>query len=85
METVPDSPERSSCPNTRKAILTPADLVAAHGAIATAITAQEITPQDGAALATVLEAHSRAFELLGQEKRVEALETEVRHLRSTLT
>jgi hypothetical protein len=66
-------------------IRTPADLVAAHGAIATAITAQEITPQDGAALATVLEAHSRAFELLGQEKRVEALETEVRHLRSKLT
>jgi hypothetical protein len=42
-------------------IRTPADLVAAHGAIATAITAQEITPQDGAALATVLETPGRAF------------------------
>jgi hypothetical protein len=63
----------------------PADLVAAHAAVVAAIAAQEITPQDGAALSAVLETHRRAFELVGQEKRVEALEAQVRHLKAKLT
>lgn len=63
---------------------TPADLVAAHAAVVSAMAAQTITPQDGAAIAAVLETHRRAFELLGQEERVEALEAEVRSLRERL-
>jgi hypothetical protein len=63
----------------------PADLVAAHAVVVAAIAAQEITPQDGAALSAVLETHRRAFELVGQEKRVEALEAQVRHLKAKLT
>ena len=62
----------------------PADLVAAHAAVVAAIAAQEITPQDGAALSAVLETHRRAFELVGQEKRVEVLEAQVRHLKAAL-
>ena len=62
----------------------PADLISAHAAVVAAIAAQEITPQDGAALSAVLETHRRAFELVGQEKRVEALEAQVRHLKATL-
>jgi hypothetical protein len=66
-------------------IKTPADLVAAHGAVLAAIAAQEITPQDGAALSAVLETHRRAFELVGQEARVDKLEMQLRHLREKLT
>ena len=63
----------------------PADLISAHAVVVAAIAAQEITPQDGAALSAVLETHRRAFELVGQEKRVEALEAQVRHLKAKLT
>jgi hypothetical protein len=63
----------------------PADLVSAHAAVVAAIAAQEITPQDGAALSAVLETHRRAFELIGQENRVEMLEAQVRHLKAKLT
>ena len=63
----------------------PSDLVAAHAAVMAAIASQEITPQDGAALASVLETHRRAFELVGQEKRVETLETQLRRLKAKLT
>jgi hypothetical protein len=62
----------------------PADLISAHAAVAAAIAAQEITPQEAAALSAVLETHRRAFELVGQEERVEALETQGRHLRAQL-
>jgi hypothetical protein len=65
-------------------ISTPADLVAAHSAVVSAMAAQTITPQDGAAIAAVLETHRRAFELLGQEERVERLEAEVQDLRKRL-
>jgi thioredoxin-like negative regulator of GroEL len=76
-----DRPAKIALPE----IHTAADLVTAHSAIVKAIAAQEITPRDGAAVAAVLETHGRAFELLEQEKRVEALEVEVRRLRSRLT
>jgi hypothetical protein len=63
----------------------PDDLVAAHAVVVAAIASQEITPQDGAALASVLETHRRAFELVGQEKRVETLEAQLRQLKAKLT
>jgi len=65
-------------------IRTPDDLLAAHAAVAAAITAQRITPQDGAALSSVLESHRRAFELVSQETKVEALEGTVRKMRENL-
>ena len=65
-------------------IRTPADLLAAHAAVAAAVTAGNITPQDGVALSSMLETHRRAFELIAQEKDVEALEREVRTFRAGL-
>ena len=65
-------------------IKSPADLVTAHASVVAAIAAEEITPQDGAALASVLETHRRAFELVAQDERVEKLEAEVRALREKL-
>lgn len=65
-------------------IRTPDDLLAAHAAVVAAITAQKITPQEGAALSSVLESHRRAFELVSQETKVEALETTVRKMRENL-
>jgi len=62
----------------------PADLITAHAAVVAAIAAREITPQEAAGLSAVLETHRRAFELVGQEKRVEELEAQVRHLRAKL-
>ena len=59
----------------------PADLVAAHAAVVAAIAAQQITPQEGAALSAVLETHRRAFELVSQEARVDVLETQMRQLK----
>lgn len=66
------------------AIGTPADLLAAHAAVAAAIAAQTITPQDAAALSTVLETHRRAFELVAQQEHVEKLEADIRALREKL-
>jgi hypothetical protein len=65
-------------------IRTPADLLAAHAAVVKAIADQTITPQDGAALASVLETHRRAFELVAQEEKVEELEADVRRLKGKL-
>lgn len=65
-------------------IRTPADLLAAHAAVVSAIAEQKITPQEGASLASVLETHRRAFELVAQEVRVDELEADVRRLKSGL-
>jgi hypothetical protein len=65
-------------------IRTPADLLAAHAAVVKAIADQTITPQDGASLSSVLETHRRAFELVAQEEKVEALERQVRQLKADL-
>ena len=66
-------------------IKTPADLVEAHAVVASAISDQRLTPQDGAAIATVLESHRRAFELVVQEARVQKLEQELPQLKKNLT
>jgi hypothetical protein len=65
-------------------IKTPSDLLAAHAAVAGAISAGTLTPQDGASLSSVLETHRRAFELVAQENSVAQLEAEVRSLRGKL-
>jgi hypothetical protein len=65
-------------------IRTPADLLAAHAAVAAAIASGTLTPQDGAALSSMLETHRRAFELVSQERRVEHLEGEVRAFRKQI-
>ena len=65
-------------------IETPEDLLAAHATVVAAIADQTITPQEGAALSTVLETHRRAFELVAQEARVEKIETDLRTLRARL-
>ena len=65
-------------------IRTPADLLAAHAAVVKAIADQTITPQDGAALSSVLETHRRAFELVAQEEKVEELSNRVRKWKDEL-
>jgi hypothetical protein len=65
-------------------IHTPADLLEAHAAVVKAIADQTITPQDGAALASVLETHRRAFELVAQEDKVEELSNRVRKWKEEL-
>ena len=65
------------------AVRAPRDLLAAHAAVAAALGAGTLTPQEGAALASVLETHRRAFELVSQETRVEELETEVARLKAS--
>jgi hypothetical protein len=65
-------------------ITTPADLLAAHAAVAAAISKQTITAQEGAALSAVLDTYRGAFELVAQEKRVEMLEAEVGSLQGRL-
>ena len=65
-------------------IRTPADLLAAHAAVATAVSDGRLTAAEGASLSTMLETHRRAFELIAQEKDVEALEREVRTFRAGL-
>jgi hypothetical protein len=41
-----------------------------------------MTPQDGAALSSVLAQHHRAFELVEQQRAVEALKRDIRELKS---
>ncbi len=65
-------------------IKTPEDLLAAHAAVAAAITAGTITPHEGVGLASMLETHRKAFELVAQEKRVEVMEAELRSYRKQL-
>ena len=65
-------------------IRTPADLLAAHGTVAAAVSDGRLTAQDGASLSAMLETHRRAFELVAQEEKVEALEADVRRLKGKL-
>ena len=52
------------------------DVVAAVGAIADAVGAGEITPDEGQAVASILEAKRRAIETVDLESRLSALEQE---------
>jgi hypothetical protein len=59
-------------------IRTPADLLAAHAAVATAVSDGRLTAQDGASLSTMLETHRRAFELVAQEAKIDQLDARLR-------
>jgi hypothetical protein len=65
-------------------IRTPADLLAAHAAVATAVSDGRLTAQDGASLSTMLETHRRAFELVAQEQKIDQLDARLRHYRDDL-
>jgi hypothetical protein len=62
-------------------IETPDDLLDAHAVVSTAVSDGRLTPQDGAALASMLETHRRAFELVAQERELDALDRRVRDYR----
>ena len=52
---------------------TPANLAAAAGAVALAVARGELSPEEGAAVATVLEAQRRAIETVELDQRIAAL------------
>jgi hypothetical protein len=56
------------------AIMAPSDLAAALGAVAGAVAAGELSPEEGAAVASILEAQRRAVETVEMEARIAALE-----------
>ena len=56
------------------AIMAPSDIVAALGAVAGAVAAGELSPEEGAAVAGILEAQRRAVETVEMEARIAALE-----------
>ena len=53
-----------------------ADIVSALGAVADAVAAGEVTPEEGSAVANVLESKRRSIETADLERRIAALETE---------
>jgi hypothetical protein len=55
---------------------TPADLVAGLGRVADAVAVGDITPGEGQAVASILEAKRRAIETVDLEARFSALEQE---------
>ena len=57
-------------------ITSPGDLVRALGAVAQAVTDGTITPEEGQAVASVLEAQRRAVETADLAARIEALEAQ---------
>ena len=65
-------------------IRTPADLLVAHAAVATAVSDGRLTPQDGASLSTMLETHRRAFELVAQGQKIDQLDERLRQYKDAL-
>jgi hypothetical protein len=57
-------------------ITTPSDIAVAMGKIATAVSAGELTPEEAAAVAAVLETQRRAIETTDLDQRVAALESQ---------
>jgi hypothetical protein len=55
-------------------VITTADLVAALGAILAAVASGELTPDEGAAVAGLIESKRKAIEIVELEARVAALE-----------
>ncbi len=53
------------------------DLVPAHAAVVAAVGAGTLTPDEGSAVSTVLEAQRRAIEVVALEQRVRTLEAEM--------
>ena len=71
-------PARKSRPIalTLPAIQSASDVVAAVGAVADAVGAGDITPDEGQAVASILEAKRKAIETVELERRLSALEQE---------
>jgi hypothetical protein len=59
-------------------MVTPGDIVMALGAITNAMAAGEITPEEGASVASVLEVKRRSIETADLMARIEALEKGIR-------
>ena len=57
-------------------IKTAGDVVTALGAVADAVAAGDITPDEGSAVANVLETKRRSIETADLERRIEVLESE---------
>lgn len=70
-------PERRGRPVTLDlpSMTTAADLVAALGAVAGAVSAGELSPEEGQAVAAIMEAHRKAIETADLERRVAGLES----------
>ncbi len=62
----------------------PADLVRAHAMVVAAMSAGSLTPDEAAAVASVLEAQRRAFEVVDLAQRVEQLEARVLRYKADL-
>jgi len=71
-------PARKSRPIalTLQAIQSASDVVAAVGAVADAVGSGDITPDEGQAVASILEAKRKAIETVQLERRLSALEHE---------
>jgi hypothetical protein len=59
-------------------MVTPSDIVTALGAVTSAMAAGEITPEEGASVASVLEVKRRSIETADLTARIEALEKGIR-------
>ncbi len=66
------------------AIEEPADLVRAHALVVAAMSAGSLTPEEAAAVASVLEAQRRAFEVVDLAQRVDQLEARVLRYKAEL-
>jgi hypothetical protein len=66
------------------AIDTPADLLAAHGAVAAAVSDGRLTAAESASLSTMLETHRRAFELVAQDQKIDQLDQRLRQYKDGL-
>jgi hypothetical protein len=69
-------PERKGRPiNVELPVMeTPGDLVKAVGAVTNAVAQGDITPEEGQALAGIIETHRRAIETEDLERRLAAIE-----------
>jgi len=78
------APKGRAVPVEMPEIRAPRDLLAAHTAVSSALAAGTITPQEAASLASVLETHRRAFELVVQQQEVVRLEEGLRRAKAQL-
>jgi hypothetical protein len=78
------APKSRTVPVEMPEIRAPRDLLAAHTAVSAALATGTITPQEAASLASVLETHRRAFELVVQKDHLDKLEDGLRQTKAKL-
>ena len=78
------APKGRAVPVEMPEIRSPRDLLAAHTAVSSALAAGTLTPQEAASLASVLETHRRAFELVVQQEQLAKLEDGLRRAKAQL-